>query len=348
MITETDRGTGAIPDHADNRDLHWGHEIGMIGEPFDWKKGYDIEDELRDVLNNSKFKLPVNDQNGSGSCGGQAASKKGEAISAIANGVFKRKSAKYPYAQVFVPPAGSAGRELCRIATQQGFGNEVDTLSYENGKPPTEAFMQRKQDITEIAVKNAGIDKAFAYADVAINIESVAQAIRDTKGVIIGIAGQNNGTWRTKFPKPPTTENPDDVWRHWVYAGKAKIINGKKYIGFINSWGEDTGDDGWQWIGEDYFKSVFGGVYKSQGIFNVWTMVYNIWGDTKLFDRVLRYRNRGSDVAKLQELLGIHNDGIFGSITLRSVKNFQTKYGLKPDGIVGPKTQDKLLEIFKK
>lgn len=33
------------------------------------------------------------------------------------------------------------------------------------------------------------------------------------------------------------------------------MIKGKKYIGFINSWGKRTGNDGWQWIGEDYFQN---------------------------------------------------------------------------------------------
>lgn len=334
-LTETNRGTGALPDKPDSRDLHWGHEIGMAGEPFDWEKGYDIEEELQKALNDPSFKLPVNDQNGSGSCGGQAQSKKGEAISALVNKVFKRKSAKYPYAQVFVPPAGSWGRDLCNIAIKQGFGDEMDVSSYEDGRPPTEAFMQRRSDITEESKSNASKDKAFAYAEVAINIESVAQAIRDTKGVIIGIAGQNNGTWRTKFPKPPTSS---DVWRHWIYAGKAKLIDGKKYIGFINSWGTETGENGWQYIGEDYFNTP-------DAIFNIWTMIYNIWGETQLFDRTLRFRNKGADVVKLQKMLKVAPDGIFGPITLRAVRDFQTKYGLKPDGIVGPKTQAKLLEF---
>lgn len=334
-VTETGYGTGGIPDIYDKRDLQWGKHIGMAGEPFDWEKGYDIEKELQEVLEDPSFKLPVNDQNGSSSCGGQAQSKKGEVVSALVNRSFKRKSAKYPYAQVFVPPGGSWGRDLCNIAIKQGFGNEEDTSSYEAGKPPTEPFMQRKSDITEEAKKNAGKDKAFAYAEVPFSIDAIAQAIKDTKGVIIGICGQNNGTWRTAFPKPPT----ETEWRHWVYAGKAKLINGKKYIGFLNSWSENTGEKGWQWIGEDYIND--------KGLFNIWTMVYNVWGETKLFDRVLRFRNKGDDVKKLQQILGVYADGIFGPKTLRAVQVFQLFHGLKDDGIVGPKTQAELIKLVK-
>lgn len=337
MDTQEKFHTGAIPDKYDARDLHWGHEIGMMGEPFDWEKGFDIEAEVADAIGDADFRLPVNDQNGSSSCGGQASSKKGEVISALHNKTFKRKSAKFPYAQVFVAPGGSRGRDLCGIAARQGFGDETDTLSYENGKPPTEPFMQRKSDITAEAIKNAGADKAFAYADVSMNIDAVARAIRDTKGVILGIYGTNNLTWRSKFPLPAKDSALyDDVWAHWVYAGKAKMINGKKYIGFINSWNDKCGDKGWQWVTEDYFKARW-------GLFNIWTMIYNVWGQTTLFDRVLRYRNKGEDVYELQKRLRIPADGVFGPVTLRAVKNFQFEQKLVMDGIVGPKTQEALL-----
>lgn len=36
------------------------------------------------------------------------------------------------------------------------------------------------------------------------------------------------------------------------------MIDGKKYIGFLNSWGDTVGEKGWQFIGEDYFNSQYG------------------------------------------------------------------------------------------
>ena len=59
--------------------------------------------------------------------------------------------------------------------------------------------------------------------------------------------------------------------------------------------------------------------------------------------KVLQYRDKGEEVKKLQELLGMHNcDGIFGQITLDEVKNFQRKNGLTVDGIVGKQTWEVL------
>ena len=53
---------------------------------------------------------------------------------------------------------------------------------------------------------------------------------------------------------------------------------------------------------------------------------------------LLKKGSRGTEVKLLQEFLNIGADGIFGSGTEESVKEWQTKNGLLSDGIVGPKT----------
>ena len=58
---------------------------------------------------------------------------------------------------------------------------------------------------------------------------------------------------------------------------------------------------------------------------------------------VLRIGSKGPDVMKLQQLLYLKADGIFGQITLEAVKDFQRDNGLFPDGIVGPKTWEVLV-----
>ena len=52
--------------------------------------------------------------------------------------------------------------------------------------------------------------------------------------------------------------------------------------------------------------------------------------------------SKGEAVAKLQTMLGIQADGIFGPITEEAVRSFQEKNGLEVDGIVGAKTWAKL------
>ena len=53
---------------------------------------------------------------------------------------------------------------------------------------------------------------------------------------------------------------------------------------------------------------------------------------------MLKIGNKGEEVKRLQEALGINNDGIFGKQTEEAVKLFQKKNGLEVDGIDGDKT----------
>jgi peptidoglycan hydrolase-like protein with peptidoglycan-binding domain len=58
---------------------------------------------------------------------------------------------------------------------------------------------------------------------------------------------------------------------------------------------------------------------------------------------ILKIGSRGDDVLDLQQDLAAlsiecDDDGIFGPLTDRAVKHFQTAYGLEADGVAGPKT----------
>jgi len=56
----------------------------------------------------------------------------------------------------------------------------------------------------------------------------------------------------------------------------------------------------------------------------------------------LRRGSIGPNVVRLQKLLGIKDDGIFGPMTEATVRQFQTRNGLHSDGIVGVYTWDML------
>ncbi|XRG81086.1 peptidoglycan-binding domain-containing protein [Rossellomorea sp. GAMAL-10_SWC] len=57
---------------------------------------------------------------------------------------------------------------------------------------------------------------------------------------------------------------------------------------------------------------------------------------------ILKSGSKGNSVKLVQKELGITEDGIFGPITDRAVRNFQKKNGLTVDGKVGAKTWAKL------
>lgn len=336
---------GAIQDTLDVRDFHFGEEIGHASAPFDWTTGYDVETIVGT--------LTVKDQGTSSSCGGQAWSTYGEVWDKIIDNEKSEKSAKFIYAQTFVGNGGSGGRPNCDIVINQGWAPETLCSSYDNGIPGSEAFYERPHDITASARSEALKDRAFAYANVGSAIDTIAQALRDNYGVVLGITGTNNGTWRTNNPQPPLSFQ--DSWNHWVYAGKARLHNGKKQIGFLNSWGTETGDAGWQWIDETYFTKR---IMNLPCIWSAWTLAVKdeppIVNFSHHFVFVLKYASKSDEVQCLQKALqlngcfplNINTTNYFGQITLNAVKIFQKKYGLKPDGVVGKNTNAQLNTLF--
>ena len=259
-ILEPGFNPGGLEDKIDSRDYQYAPGASA---PFDWNAGFDIEEELAKKLNQPGFKLPVKNQNSSFSCGGQAWATYAAMLEAIADGSHEERSAKFIYAQTFAPGGGSWGRPNCDVCKKQGAAREAVLTSYENGNPPSEAFMERLADITDAARADASHAKEISYGNVAIDIDTDAQAIRDGYGVIFLVHGSNNYTWRSAFPQV----GPND-WGHWIYAGKAKVVDGKKYIGVLNSWGaQDVGENGWQWLNEEWFTSG--------NVVQAWVMVFD-------------------------------------------------------------------------
>lgn len=338
---------GGIVDRIDLRDHKWS-EVGFGSDPFDWDIGSDIEAKVALSIQNPAFKFPVKDQGHTRSCGGQAWSAYAATLEGIQSGSFEERSAKYVYSQTYAPGGGSAGRDNSNILIKQGVARETVLPSYENGGTPSETFMERSQDITDVIRLDAVSSKAASYANVDSLIDDVAQALRDNNGLVLGVRGENNGTWLSAFPKPPVNPN----WAHWVYAAKAKKINGAKSIGFLNSWGTSTGDNGWQWLSEDWFNK------NDDRIFSVWTQVEAPQPTAPLFHHTfntdMKYGASGSEVVALQTALKLNNcfpnnvptSGYYGGVTTSAVIKFQVKYGISPIGICGPKTRAQLNFIY--
>lgn len=57
---------------------------------------------------------------------------------------------------------------------------------------------------------------------------------------------------------------------------------------------------------------------------------------------------KGDDVKKIQEILGVTVDGVYGPITMNKVTKFQKAHGLATDGIVGPLTWKALNQMYPK
>lgn len=263
---ENQLGHGANRDLADVRDYQYDHLV--LGAPqFDWRVGYDIELALG-------FKLPVKHQNGSLSCVGQATATLAYVLNAFElqtlygygerlQKAIPELSAKSIYSQIALFGGRAYIRDAMKLLVNYGVNREIEVPSYYDGRPPTERFIAEtswKNDELKLLASNF---KAKEYRTIrsSNSIDLVAEAITMNGGVILGVDGENNGTWTSKFPVPPLTTE----WGHAMYAGKARLINGKRYIGVLNSWGEDIGENGWQWLGEEWFTSGH--------VFSPWTVV---------------------------------------------------------------------------
>lgn len=306
--------TGALQEKWNKSNYKWS-EVGYGSAPFDWGQKIVIET------------LTTKDQHTSGSCGGQSCAYYGEVLNKIFDKQAEERSAKFIYAQTFEPGGGTAMTKLAKCVQDLGWGLESLTKSYDSNGGSTEDFMRRREDITQDAFKTAMNDRALAYAWVSnTNIDTIAQAMRDNYGAILGIQGSNNGTWLSKFPSPNNTR---DTWNHWLYACGAEIIDGVKYIIVKNSWGNTCGENGYQWLSEQFFTTG--------KCFSCVTFIYNPQTPTPsqhIFNLDLRYGEANNEVKELQDklkLLGfmdkkVPSTSYYGDITKTAVSKFQYAY----------------------
>lgn len=354
--------SGANPRRIDPRDYKYGSaEITGGVETFDWTKGYDVEEDIAKILGTG-FQLPTKNQGTAGSCGGEAISAYAQAITSYFLRETSEKSAKAPYAQVCVPViGGSNDGELAGIYKNQGFYKESLVPSYpSSGVAPSEAFMERVADITAVARIDAAKEAAMiAYSFPAMDIDTVARVIRDCKGIMIGFHGTNNGTWLSVHPKPPTAAelaSMQGVWSHYMYGGKAFLVNGVKTIYAKQSWGSEIPNNGWQMLDENYFRS--GALWSTMALI-VSAKPASLPSHT--FNTELDLKQSGPEITALQTFLaydGCFNvapTGYYGPVTAQAVLKFQLKYGLASivtleqlgGNTVGPATRAKLNSLIK-
>lgn len=230
------------------------------GQPFDWSQSFDIRTKVGAI--------GIKNQGSSFSCGGQA----GAYFMEIQGKLRQDQdvlSAKSIYAPIAYPGGGT---ELDHLETQIGaHGANLETVvpSYDaTGNPLAESQMIDMSWENDFLTRDALARSGYLPMRVGNDIESVASAIRDYGAVIWIIEGQNNGTWLSPYPQPPSKQNKNPIWRHFMCAIGAQAPNGVKQIDALQSWGRIAGDQGIQHFREDYFDSGH--------ITDVFTCIYDL------------------------------------------------------------------------
>ena len=217
-------------------------------------KDYRLEVVPGAVVLPSKFSLrdkvgKIKQQNGSSSCSSQATSYYAEVLNFIETGEKVQLSPKFLYPFVCYPYEGSYVKDNFARVCDWGIALESDIPSYENGNPPSEAWMIQKPQLSEQILYKAMTYWAKKYLtwDNA-NIDLYKKAIAQGNGCV-AITWGNNPCWQTGNIEVPI-DNSQMTWRHAIY-----IIgwdDSKKVFEFVNSWGEEWGDKGFGWLPYEY------------------------------------------------------------------------------------------------
>lgn len=259
LLAEKQFGTGFV--HREPEPTDRVFQAGA-SEPVDWQRGYDIRDELKKKLGSS-FRMPINNQYQQLSCVGQAWSKYAGVLKVMKdpNPNWVEFSSRDPYSHIYLPQGGAYIIQGGLFIRNRGILPYEQLPSHWSGKPNIPGTEEVMRDRGLEGGKESGdnanpniydslrqLVKGGSVEDVAYDIDSIAKAIRDNHGCVIGVYGENNGTWFSKFPRVGAMS-----WGHALYAMGFIYINGKKYIIVANSWGNGVGEGGYQFLGEEWF-----------------------------------------------------------------------------------------------
>lgn len=237
-------------------------KVGKEGVPIDWSVSFDVQDSIG--------KLTVKDQGTSDSCGGNSGAYFIEIQRKLQNLKEGPISAKSIYAPIAFSGGGTTVPYLEHQISVVGSNLEASVSSYNAlGQPLTEAMYIETSWETPATTADAFQRAGYTPYDVGTNIDDVASAIKNYGACIAEIRGQNGNSpsWLSSTPQPPSIYNSNPIWAHFVCLLGYKMIDGVKYIVFINSWGEAVGNRGIQMLSEDYFTSG--------GVVDVFTFIYD-------------------------------------------------------------------------
>lgn len=219
------------------------------------------------------FMPPIKDQGPTSSCSGQAIAQYAYILNALEysssynfngnkNGellksILPQFSAKSIYSRISLGfHRGAYAGDAVREWVANGINTEKSVPSYgENGLPLSEESM------IDRSWENSYFDKHIALnfqpsgdARLIRNIETidtVALAIEQGFSCLLGLRVGSGTKWRDYYLSPPTTVRSG----HFVVGVGLEKYKNKRGICIINSWGEDVGKKGEQWISEDWFST---------------------------------------------------------------------------------------------
>lgn len=317
-LTSDNKGTGAILESpASHKVLHQSRPfVAESSAPYDWSKPL--------VTN---YTQPIKNQDQAGKCGGALYSQFKQIYNTLVLGKpFAELSMNAFYSQQYAP---SGGMTMQGMSEGAGFTATTTTTNCPDTVPCSEAQAESLTWETPSSLADCLLESGLQIVSVPIEINAMAAAIRDYKAIGVCLAGENNGTWLSANPMPPTKTQGD--WGHFMCSTTEipACAPGEEKLPFYQSWGlEVANGTGIQFFGPEYIDSGY---------------IYDVFTFTKfVFKNNLQLGSTGTDVKYLQVKLGMSPKtlgfGIFGLKTLAAVKAYQTAHGIPNTGNVATLT----------
>jgi hypothetical protein len=262
-INETQFGKGAIKQSSDSRDYVYNEEFIGGALNINWVEGFDIRKEMGgdiEYLN----------QMSSYSCGGCALAYQVWVYQVIElmnkyqcdlrdlrinyTSEVEKISFKQIYSQVALGMyGGSTARDLGKHIVNRGALFDRDCASMKPNGTTDELWVNNKDWITPELTEKAMIlsGKDYRFIDIGSNMDIIANAIKENKGVVFGVNGINNGTWTSERPQPPTladwTMRQSEIWGHFIWLGAYGQDSYGKFVATPNSWYPLNFQNGLNW-----------------------------------------------------------------------------------------------------
>lgn len=278
----------------------------------------------------------IRDQDGSGSCVCQTYATELAIIFEQKYGVWRDFSATYPYQQRSQPmQSGCTSVDIYTIFPKLGNLFERDMPS------------QLMNDSAMMAIKKEkyfdDIAKPFKVFRISspLDFETCASTVQATgKGVMIWVKFHPE-----EWTDTPTIGNKPPTSGHSITVIDAFLVNGKKYLLIVDSWGKNYAIKGYRLISEEYFAArCF--ITSFLKTFEIQNNEVQPFGrphfDGSIISAQKCFKWEGFFGANLPE---IEN---WGPITRKACIDFQLRYNIEPAlGNFGPITQELLYKLYK-
>lgn len=288
------------------------------------------------------------DQQYSSSCGAQSAAKTLGIENHKETGEFVTISAREIYlSRSNYPEGGMYLQELLKFCCEAKGCLESQLLSQGIG----EMEMDEKISFTDAMTASAEKFKAGGYVQMSTDMDKVASVVQGGKGVVVLMYFTSEEYWR---PQPYIKErflkkHDSNASRHFVVVTDFfRLLDGRRAFVVEDSAGNSSSIEGkgQRIITEDFWNTRAIACGYLLDLSNDPEKRKEPKPDIDIIHTLKKGSVYTEEVKNLQDLLrwaGYFpakqvSTGVFGNITLKGVRDFQTAHNLKVDGIVGNKT----------